>query len=96
MDWNRVEGNWKQLKGKVKEQWGDFTDDDLDTINGRREQLKEKSRNATGIRRIRRNATWTLGITVRSGKFLAHHQRGARRRTASHQRHSPAARIRRS
>jgi uncharacterized protein YjbJ (UPF0337 family) len=36
MDWNRVEGNWKQLKGKVKEQWGKLTDDDLDTINGRR------------------------------------------------------------
>ena len=30
MDWNRVEGNWKQVKGKVKEQWGKLTDDDLD------------------------------------------------------------------
>ena len=29
MDWNRVEGNWKQVKGKVKEQWGKLTDDDL-------------------------------------------------------------------
>jgi uncharacterized protein YjbJ (UPF0337 family) len=28
MDWNRVEGNWKQLKGKVKEKWGNLTDDD--------------------------------------------------------------------
>jgi uncharacterized protein YjbJ (UPF0337 family) len=33
MDWNRVEGNWKQVKGKVKEQWGKLTDDDLDVIN---------------------------------------------------------------
>ncbi|SFG93075.1 CsbD-like [Ensifer sp. OV372] len=38
MDWNRVEGNWKQIKGKVKEQWGKLTDDDLDQINGKREQ----------------------------------------------------------
>jgi uncharacterized protein YjbJ (UPF0337 family) len=40
MDWNRVEGNWKQLKGKVKEQWGNLTDDDLDKIAGKREQLE--------------------------------------------------------
>ena len=42
MDWNRIEGNWKQFKGTVKEQWGQLTDDDLDQINGRREQLEGK------------------------------------------------------
>ena len=42
MDWNRVEGNWKQLKGKVKEQWGNLTDDDLTSINGQRDQLEGK------------------------------------------------------
>jgi uncharacterized protein YjbJ (UPF0337 family) len=42
MDWNRVEGNWKQVKGKVKEKWGKLTDDDLTTINGRRDQLEGK------------------------------------------------------
>ena len=42
MDWNRVEGNWKQVKGKVKEKWGKLTDDDLDVINGRRDQLEGK------------------------------------------------------
>jgi polysaccharide biosynthesis transport protein len=42
MDWNRVQGNWKQVKGRVKEKWGQLTDDDLDTINGRREQLEGK------------------------------------------------------
>jgi hypothetical protein len=36
MDWNRVEGNWKQVKGKIKEQWGKLTDDDLDQIEPRR------------------------------------------------------------
>jgi uncharacterized protein YjbJ (UPF0337 family) len=39
MDWNRIEGNWKQVKGKVKEQWGKLTDDELDKMNGRRDQL---------------------------------------------------------
>ncbi len=42
MDWNRVEGNWKQFKGRVKEQWGKLTDDDLDQINGQRDQLEGK------------------------------------------------------
>jgi uncharacterized protein YjbJ (UPF0337 family) len=42
MDWNRVEGNWKQVKGKVKEHWGKLTDDDLDVIAGKRDQLEGK------------------------------------------------------
>ena len=42
MDWNRVEGNWKQFAGKVKEQWGQLTDDDIKVINGRRDQLEGK------------------------------------------------------
>jgi uncharacterized protein YjbJ (UPF0337 family) len=42
MDWNRIEGNWKQITGKVKEKWGKLTDDDLDVINGQREQLEGK------------------------------------------------------
>jgi uncharacterized protein YjbJ (UPF0337 family) len=40
MDWNRVEGNWKQFKGKIKEKWGDLTDDDLNRAAGNREQLE--------------------------------------------------------
>ena len=38
MDWDRIEGNWKQVTDKVKEQWGKLTDDDLATIDGKREQ----------------------------------------------------------
>lgn len=40
MDWNQLEGNWKQWKGKVKEKWGNLTDDDLSKITGKREQLE--------------------------------------------------------
>jgi uncharacterized protein YjbJ (UPF0337 family) len=39
MNQDRIQGRWKQLKGKVKEQWGKLTDDDLDVIAGRRDQL---------------------------------------------------------
>lgn len=35
----RTQGNWLQFKGKVKEQWGKLTDDDLDVIEGKRDQL---------------------------------------------------------
>jgi uncharacterized protein YjbJ (UPF0337 family) len=49
MDWNRVEGNWKQLKGKIKEQWGNLTDDDLDKIDGKREQLEGKIQERYGL-----------------------------------------------
>ena len=43
MDWNRVEGNWKQMKGKVKEKWGKLTDDDLSVIKGARDQLERQN-----------------------------------------------------
>jgi uncharacterized protein YjbJ (UPF0337 family) len=42
MNWDRIEGNWKQFSGKVKEQWGKLTDDDITQINGNREQLEGK------------------------------------------------------
>jgi uncharacterized protein YjbJ (UPF0337 family) len=49
MDWNRIEGNWKQMKGKVKEKWGKLTDDELDQIAGRRDQLEGKIQERYGI-----------------------------------------------
>ena len=42
MSLKRAEGNWKQVKGQVKEKWGKLTDDDLSTINGQRDQLEGK------------------------------------------------------
>jgi uncharacterized protein YjbJ (UPF0337 family) len=40
MNWDRIEGNWKEFKGKAKAQWGRLTDDDLNVIDGHREQLE--------------------------------------------------------
>jgi uncharacterized protein YjbJ (UPF0337 family) len=39
MNWDRIQGNGKQFKGKIKEKWGDLADDDLDQAAGRRDQL---------------------------------------------------------
>jgi uncharacterized protein YjbJ (UPF0337 family) len=49
MNEDRTEGNWKQFKGKVKEQWGKLTDDDLDVIAGKRDQLSGKIQERHGI-----------------------------------------------
>ncbi len=39
MNWDIIEGNWKQAKGKVKQQWGKLTNDDLEMVSGKRDQL---------------------------------------------------------
>ncbi|MFT3849803.1 MAG: CsbD family protein [Propionivibrio sp.] len=51
MNWDRIEGNWTQLKGKVLEQWGKLTDDDFDVVAGKREQLEGKIQERYGIAR---------------------------------------------
>ncbi|MDH5272978.1 MAG: CsbD family protein [Gammaproteobacteria bacterium] len=49
MNWDRIEGNWKQLTGRAKVQWGKLTDDDHDVIAGRREQLAVKIQERYGV-----------------------------------------------
>ena len=51
MNWDRIEGNWKQVKGHVHEQWGKLTSDDFDQIKGRREVLAGKIQERYGIAR---------------------------------------------
>jgi uncharacterized protein YjbJ (UPF0337 family) len=65
MNWDRIEGNWKQMKGRAKAQWGKLTDDDLDVIEGRREQLVGKLQERYGIARDdaeRRADSWIQAI----------------------------------
>lgn len=40
MNWDQVQGQWKQLKGKAVTQWGKLTDDEVDQVAGDREQLE--------------------------------------------------------
>jgi uncharacterized protein YjbJ (UPF0337 family) len=49
MNWDRIEGNWKQYKGSVKQQWGKLTDDQLDVSSGKRDLLVGKIQEAYGI-----------------------------------------------
>jgi len=49
MNSDQIEGNWKQLRGRAKQQWGNLTDDDLEQIAGKREVLIGKLQQRYGI-----------------------------------------------
>lgn len=51
MNWDQVEGNWKQLKGKAQEKWGRLTNDELDVVAGNREQLVGRLQEHYGLAR---------------------------------------------
>lgn len=51
MNLDIIKGNWKQIKGKVKEQWGKLTDDDLDLIEGKKDQLIGRIQERYGLSR---------------------------------------------
>ncbi len=53
MNWDQVEGNWKQFKGAVLQRWGKFTDDELDVFHGKREEFIGKLQEKYGIQRER-------------------------------------------
>ena len=66
MNWDRIQGNWKQVVGKAKAQWGKLTDDDLDVVAGRREQLAGKIQERYGIAKDevdKQIADWQLKAT---------------------------------
>jgi uncharacterized protein YjbJ (UPF0337 family) len=62
MNEDTLKGQWKRLKGNVREQWGKLTDDDLDRIEGKREQLVGRIQERYGIARDeaeRQVESWT-------------------------------------
>jgi uncharacterized protein YjbJ (UPF0337 family) len=40
MNWDQLKGDWKQFTGKVRERWGEFTDDELQVLRGKRDQFE--------------------------------------------------------
>ncbi|TWT75382.1 CsbD family protein [Allorhodopirellula solitaria] len=49
MNWDKIQGNWKQAKGQAQQQWGKLTNDDLDVVDGKREELVGKVQERYGI-----------------------------------------------
>ena len=53
MNWDRIEGNWKEFKGKAQQQWGKLTNDDLDVVEGKRRSSPAGCSSATAMPRNR-------------------------------------------
>ena len=51
MNWDQIEGKWKQLRGTIREKWGKLTDDDLEQIGGNKDKLVGKLQERYGIQR---------------------------------------------
>jgi uncharacterized protein YjbJ (UPF0337 family) len=49
MNWDQLEGNWRQFKGSVKQQWGKLTDNDIEYIAGKREKFAGKLQERYGM-----------------------------------------------
>lgn len=53
MNWDQIEGKWKQFKGEAKAKWGKLTDDDLDVVAGKRDKLAGRIQERYGYERER-------------------------------------------
>jgi uncharacterized protein YjbJ (UPF0337 family) len=65
MNSDTIAGNWKQLTGKVKEQWGKLTDDDITVVEGKRDQLVGRIQERYGIAKDKAEeqvATWEKSL----------------------------------
>jgi uncharacterized protein YjbJ (UPF0337 family) len=49
MNWDQIEGKWKQMRGSIKQKWGKLTDNDLDVIAGKQDQLIGKIQERYGV-----------------------------------------------
>jgi uncharacterized protein YjbJ (UPF0337 family) len=49
MNWDQIEGKWTEFKGQVREKWGEFTDDELEQMRGKRDKLAGMIQNRYGV-----------------------------------------------
>ena len=65
MNWDQIEGRWTEVKGKARARWGEITDDELDQIGGKKDQLVGKLQQKYGLEREeaeRRADDWANGL----------------------------------
>ena len=71
MDWDRISGNWAHWRDRIRERWGRLTNDELDAVAGRREQLVGKIQAAYGIAKSdadRQLRNWERNLAVEEEK----------------------------
>ena len=72
MNWDQIKGNWRQFRGKAQQQWGKLTNDDLDVVEGKREELVGRIQTRYGIVREdaeRQVKDWEAGTLARASVF---------------------------
>jgi uncharacterized protein YjbJ (UPF0337 family) len=65
MNWDRIEGSWKEYKGKVKAKWGKLTDDDIEVVDGQRQELEGRLQKTYGFARDKAKTevdNWLKGL----------------------------------
>jgi len=85
MNWDQVEGKWKQVRGSAKQQWGKLTDNDLEQIAGMRDKLVGKLQERYGIAQEEAQKQTDEWIKVQNGTERSEQrsgQKGERQRTA--------------
>ena len=68
--WERVSGNWNQFAGRIRQRWGELTDDDLAVIDGQHQRLIGKLQERYGIIRDQAEiqiAEWLKGLESADG-----------------------------
>ncbi len=53
MNWDQIEGQWKDLKGSIRQKWGKLTDDDFESIAGKKDRLLGKLQQHYGLEKDR-------------------------------------------
>jgi uncharacterized protein YjbJ (UPF0337 family) len=69
MNWDQIEGKWKQMKGDIRKKWADLTDDDIEMIKGNRDKLVGRLQELRGINREqaeREVEEWSTGYNEKS------------------------------
>ena len=75
MDWDRISGNWAHWRERIRERWGRLTNDELDHVAGRRDQLVGRIRKAYGLERSeaeRQLRNWERNLAVEGKQVDLH------------------------
>ena len=71
MNWDRIEGKWKQFTGSARERWGKLTDDDMQTLTGQKDQLVGRMPERYGIAKAeaeKQADAWSQALGERHAK----------------------------
>jgi uncharacterized protein YjbJ (UPF0337 family) len=81
MNWDQIEGKWKQFKGSLREKWSKFTDDDLEAVAGNKDRLVGKVQERYGIGKEeaeKQVETWSSALKEAVSELKHGAKRGAR------------------